>query len=131
MTNTSDLTTQALTALATADDRHAGLASGVNNAVARTGQLLAVAAIPLVAGFAPGADIAPDVLVDGFHTVVVLLAGGVTLAAALAWIFVPSDALRSPGAEGTTPFSCGADAPPAVATIDDRRGAPERPGHHG
>ena len=42
------------TALGAVDDEHAGVASGVNNAVARTGQLLAVAAIPIVAGFAPG-----------------------------------------------------------------------------
>ena len=43
------------TALGAVDDEHAGIASGVNNAVARTGQLLAVAAVPVVAGFAPGA----------------------------------------------------------------------------
>ena len=34
------------TVLAAAPDRHAGVASGVNNAIARTGSLLAVAALP-------------------------------------------------------------------------------------
>ena len=53
------------TALGAVDDEHAGVASGVNNAVARTGQLLAVAAIPVVAGFAPGATIAADDLIGG------------------------------------------------------------------
>ncbi|WP_229022840.1 MFS transporter [Actinomarinicola tropica] len=81
------------TALATAPDRHAGLASGVNNAVARTGQLLAVAVIPLVAGFAPGVEVAPDELVVGFHTVSTVVAAGVVVAAAFAWAFVPVDAL--------------------------------------
>ena len=50
------------TALGAVDDEHAGVASGVNNAVARTGQLLAVAAIPVVAGFAPGESVATDEL---------------------------------------------------------------------
>ncbi|MFI6502662.1 MFS transporter [Nonomuraea typhae] len=38
------------TVLATADERYAGTASGVNNAVARTGSLFAVAAIPPLVG---------------------------------------------------------------------------------
>jgi ABC-type sugar transport system substrate-binding protein len=35
---------EAVTALATAEDRHAGIASGVNDAVARAASLIAVAA---------------------------------------------------------------------------------------
>src|SRR5205807_4983857 len=38
------------TVLAAADERHAGVASGVNNAVARTAGLAAVAVLPLIAG---------------------------------------------------------------------------------
>jgi MFS family permease len=38
------------TVLAAAPDRNAGIASGVNNAVARAGSLLAVAALPAVVG---------------------------------------------------------------------------------
>ena len=40
------------TVLAAAPDAHAGIASGVNNAVARAGSLLAVAALPLAVGLA-------------------------------------------------------------------------------
>ena len=43
------------TVLAAAPDRYAGIASGVNNAVARAGSLLAVAALPAVVGLS-GAD---------------------------------------------------------------------------
>ena len=41
--------------LAAAPDRYAGIASGINNAVARTGSLLSVSALPAVVGIA-GAD---------------------------------------------------------------------------
>jgi EmrB/QacA subfamily drug resistance transporter len=41
--------------LAAAPDRYAGIASGINNAVARTGSLLAVSALPAVVGIG-GAD---------------------------------------------------------------------------
>jgi EmrB/QacA subfamily drug resistance transporter len=38
------------TVLSSVEDHHAGIASGVNNAVARSAQLMAVAAIPMAAG---------------------------------------------------------------------------------
>ena len=60
------------TVLAAAEDRHAGIASGVNNAVARVAALLAVAALPVVAGIRDADDFA-----DGFAT-------GILVAAALA-----------------------------------------------
>ena len=41
--------------LAAAPDRYAGIASGINNAVARTGSLLAVSALPALVGIG-GAD---------------------------------------------------------------------------
>ncbi|MBO9520977.1 MAG: MFS transporter [Nocardioidaceae bacterium] len=50
--------------LAAAPDRHAGVASGVNNAVARAGSLLAVAALPAVVGLMGGDYQDPSVL-DG------------------------------------------------------------------
>jgi EmrB/QacA subfamily drug resistance transporter len=53
------LTVAPLTAavMAAVEERHVGVASGVNNAVARIGTLLSVALLPLVAGLG---DVAPD-----------------------------------------------------------------------
>ncbi|CAN5453720.1 MFS transporter [soil metagenome] len=87
------------TALAAADARHAGLASGVNNAVARTGQLLAVALIPILAGFSAGEAVPADTLLTGFHRVVLYAAGAVALAGLLSWAFIRADVLEAPLAE--------------------------------
>ena len=90
------------TALGAVDDRHAGVASGVNNAVARTGQLLAVAAIPVIAGFRAGEAVAADELLDGFDRVMRVAALVVVGAAAIAWTTVRRPARRrSPRRRGT------------------------------
>jgi EmrB/QacA subfamily drug resistance transporter len=68
--------------LAAAPDRHAGVASGINNAVARAGSLLAVAAFPALVGLS-GADYQdPHALTDGFQRgqwlcALLLVGGGV------------------------------------------------------
>src|SRR5919112_1985318 len=49
------------TVLAAAPDRYAGIASGINNAVARTGTLLSVAALPAVVGIGGEDYQRPDV----------------------------------------------------------------------
>lgn len=73
--------------LAAAPPERVGIASGINNAVARTASLIAVAAIPPLAGIA-GSDFAdPDVFGPGFRAgtlmCVGLLVGAGFLAAAL------------------------------------------------
>lgn len=55
-------------ALAAVPIEHAGIASGVNNAVARAGQLLAVAAIPAAAGLTGAAYADPDAFLAAFRT---------------------------------------------------------------
>jgi len=74
--------------LATVPAERTGIASGINNAVARSASLLAVAAIPPLAGIT-GADFAdPDVFAPGFRIgtgicIGLLVVGGVLAAALL------------------------------------------------
>ncbi len=99
------------TALGAVDDDHAGVASGINNAVARTGQLLAVAAIPIVAGFAPGAAVTNDDLVTGFHTVMRAAAAMAVVAGVVAWLSVRD---RPAPPADTAIWHCAAGGPPVV-----------------
>jgi MFS family permease len=88
------------TVLAAADPRRAGVASGVNNAVARTAQLGAVAVLPLVAGLS-GADYQdPEAIASGFHTGMLACAVLSAFGGALAFATIRSDVLervREPG----------------------------------
>jgi EmrB/QacA subfamily drug resistance transporter len=71
--------------LDSAPDRLVGSASGINNAVARAGGLLAVAVIPGLAGIT-GADYAdPATFSAGFRTAIVIAASLLVAAAALAF----------------------------------------------
>jgi EmrB/QacA subfamily drug resistance transporter len=69
------------TALAAAPDRLAGVASGVNNAVARIAGLLAVAVIPLAAGV--GASLTDPVTLQPANQAAMVLCAGLLAAGAL------------------------------------------------
>lgn len=72
--------------LAAAPDRLAGSASGINNAVARTGTLLAVAAIPPLVGLT-GDDYAdPAALTEGYRLATFVIAGLLLLGGGVSWI---------------------------------------------
>lgn len=76
------------TVLNAADPRYAGTASGVNNAVARSGGLLAVAVIPAVAGLGRADYTDPMSFEAGFHTSMLLSAGLLALGSLLAAVLI-------------------------------------------
>jgi EmrB/QacA subfamily drug resistance transporter len=63
------------TVLASAESRHAGIASGVNNAVARAAGLLAVAVVPVAAGLGGADYTAPGRFASGFNAAMLVCAG--------------------------------------------------------
>ena len=76
------------TALSAAPAEHSGIASAVNNDVARTASLIAVAVLPALAGITGDAYLHPATLTRGFHTAVLIgaaaaAAGGLLAAATI------------------------------------------------
>ena len=77
------------TVLAAAPDEHAGIASGINNAVARAGSLLAVAALPVAVGLG-GDDYADPAVFDGaFRSATIICAALLILGGVVSWFTIP------------------------------------------
>ncbi|WP_405977304.1 DHA2 family efflux MFS transporter permease subunit [Streptomyces sp. NBC_00158] len=80
------------TVLASVPAGRAGLASGINNAAARAAGLLAVAALPLLAGMGPDAYLSAGAFDSAFGRAVLWCAGALVAGAATAWATVRSPA---------------------------------------
>ncbi|MFG1605393.1 DHA2 family efflux MFS transporter permease subunit [Actinoplanes sp. NPDC049265] len=97
------------TALGALEDRFAGIASGVNNAVARAAGLLSVAVLPLAAGLGDGNLTDPSTLHPVYRHAMLICAGLLVIGGALAFRLIPA---RLPAHEEPCSF-CDPAAPPA------------------
>jgi hypothetical protein len=99
------------TVLAAAEARHAGLASGVNNAVARAAGLLAVAVLPLLARLSSDDYQRSDLFEPGFRVALMVCAGLLVLGGLVAAALIQNP--RRVAAEpATVRHYCAIDGPP-------------------
>ncbi len=106
------------TVLAAVSDEHAGVASAVNNDVARSAGLVAVATLPAAAGISGAAALDPGTFASGFRMAMWLAASLVAAGGLLAWATIrnptpaaaaAADAACHPGGPAS---HCPLDAPP-------------------
>jgi hypothetical protein len=114
------------TALASVADEHTGLASAVNNDVARVGSLIAVAVLPSLAGITGADYLRPGDLSAGFHKAILVatslcVAGGALAAAGIRNPRRDPDLEPAParGPQAASCFHCALDASPLV--VDEQR----------
>ena len=97
------------TVLAAAPEGRAGVASGVNNAVARAGSLFAVAALPVLVGLS-GADYDNAGAFGGaYGHAMWVCAGLLATGGAVSWLTIPAEPV--PGAATTEPVHVQVDCP--------------------
>lgn len=82
--------------LAAAPDRYAGVASGVSNAVARAGSLLAVAALPALVGLTGDDYLDPEAMTAGYRAAMLGCAGLLVAGGAVSWFGLGRSAPSAP-----------------------------------
>ena len=112
------------TVMASATPERAGLASAINNDVARIGSLLAVSVLPAIAGITGTAYLHPTQLSAGFRTAMIVAAIGCVIGGIVATLTITN---RAANAEPATSYShCAIDAPPLRVDTAELEVGPER-----
>jgi len=114
------------TAMSSVPARHAGIASAVNNDLARFGGLLAVAVLPALAGITDAVYLHPAALAAGFRTAAFISGGLCAAGGLLAAVTItnPREVSRSAGEPPSGEcLHCALDAPPLIASVSQVPGA--------
>jgi EmrB/QacA subfamily drug resistance transporter len=115
------------TALGAAPAEHSGIASAVNNDVARAASLIAVAVLPVAAGITGDVYLHPAALTRGFHDAVLIAAAVAAAGGLLAFAAIsnPPRPAELPGPpapveEAHNCLHCALDSPPLRTSTSDQ-----------
>ena len=113
------------TVLAAAATRHAGVASGVNNAVARAAGLLAVAVLPVIAGISGDDYRRPAAFAAGFRIAMLVSAGLLAAGGLIAAATISNRQVTDEAGAAAVPthrsHQCGVDGPGLQAAAETPR----------
>jgi hypothetical protein len=105
------------TVMAAAPARDVGVASAVNNDVARTAALFAVAVLPALSGITATAYKSPVALSNGFHHAVWIAATLCALGGVLAGVLIRNDVLKAGTPSGEAPDQVGVASTPGSPEV--------------
>ena len=100
------------TAMNAAPAEHSGIASAVNNTVARAAGLFAVAILPLLSGLTGAAALSPAEFSAGFRTAVYICAAASAAGGLLGFLMIRNPTRRPAAAPAECTFHCGVGGPP-------------------
>ena len=96
-----------------------GTGSGINNAVSRAAQLIAVAIIPAIAGLSGGSINDRDALLEGFPRAVYVMAAIAILGGILGWLLIPPKKEERESTDTAEPcHHCAIDGSPILTSKD-------------